>query len=626
MAEELSHMTEDSHQSGLSKLSNDLSSVFSHAAKVLRGESISNSRMEPPIEEVLSREAPDMNGAHPEATEDGSEGETINFLADDPREMTIGRRIALSMMKKHKWYNPRLGEVPDEAEMVEEPSHHKMATAKIDAYPFSHSRREFPSLERAWAYFEHVALPRYVVESVEKKVKKNIFVRAYRKLFCKGGKQLDRAEPGEKRLPTKLYEPIFTPHTQLGDWGLGVGLYFSTLRAICVITFLAGLLNIPNFIYYSQDEYSQNQPAVPGVLKGSAICTNKEWVPCPDCNPDDFLDTRLVAAVSETTQETLFVLRNACEGATIEQAMVNFATLILIMVGTIGLNAYLKRMEIAFDEDEQTAQDYSIVIENPPGDATDPEEWRKFFFDQFDGAQVTACTVAVDNDLLVRSLVERREKLGQIQMMVEPGTSLDQLTLAGIAAKEERERRMLGRWMAALSPGVPELFARVVVLNAKVQGLAQQDYPATNVFVTFETEATQRRVLAALTVGSMKARRNVKSSVAEKHLFRGEHVLAVKEPDEPNTVRWQDLNEKFKDRLKQQALTLFATSVAIICIALIVRVCNKANVTFSAYAIAIFNSVFPMFAKMLTDTEAHSSEGGKQRSLYLKIAGRSIGS
>ena len=89
---------------------------------------------------------------------------------------------------------------------------------------------------------------------------------------------------------------------------------------------------------------------------------------------------------------------------------------------------------------EQTAQDYSIVIENPPGDATDPQEWHDFFRQAF-GAHVTACTVAVDNDLLVRSLVERREKLRQIEMMVEPGTSMDTLTLAGIAANLERRRR-----------------------------------------------------------------------------------------------------------------------------------------------------------------------------------------
>ena len=31
--------------------------------------------------------------------------------------------------------------------------------------------------------------------------------------------------------------------------------------------------------------------------------------------------------------------------------------------------------EMKKDEEEQTAQDYSIIIQNPPFDANDPEEW-----------------------------------------------------------------------------------------------------------------------------------------------------------------------------------------------------------------------------------------------------------
>ena len=317
----------------------------------------------------------------------------------------------------------------------------------------------------------------------------------------------------------------------------------------------------------------------------------------------------------------IFTLKNMCDGATIEQGFVNFATLVLVLIGIFAFSIYLKRMEIRYDEDEQTAQDYSIVVENPPGDATDPKEWKKFFYDNFEGAHTTAVTIAVDNDLLVRSLVQRREILREIEMKVEPGTSMDTLTLAGIAAREERSRRFLGRLMALVIPGVPELFAKLVVLTSKVQGLSQQDYPASHIFVTFETEAAQRRVLEALSVGSLQVSRQKKAAVKNPaHLFRGERVLSVSEPDEPNTIRWRDLNEKFKDKFKQQLFTTFCTFVSIVTIAFIVRVCNEANAAWSAIAIAVFNSIFPEFAKFLCTFEAHSSEGGKQRSLYFKIA------
>jgi hypothetical protein len=601
----------------------------------------------------------------------------INFLEDDPSTMTYARRIALFLMKRYGWYNPRLKatDIPeDETESAEDVLHplllanmhgeqtssRNLAAEDINkAYPFTHCRRENPSLEKAWAYFEHVALSRYVIE--EKKDasarKKCIVTRIVCKLFCKGGKQLKRAEPGEKDHPTALYQPMFTPHAQLGDFGLGIGLYFSTLRAITILTFFAGLLNIPNLLYFSSADYTPglsndsffNNISIANLLQGSAICTDMSWVYCENCNDTDFSDyydssrrayavksaflaDALTDRLSNSTETILwlrnnanvnetgtFFLKNNCEQSNRLASAINYGTLVLMMVGAFGLNIYLKRMEIAYDEDEQTAQDYSVVVHNPPGDSTNPQEWHDFFRDNF-GAHLTACTIAVDNDLLVRSLVERRELLRKIELMCEPGTSLDVLTLAGIAAKEERERRFFGHLKAMLVPGVAELFARIAVLTAKVQGLAQQTYPATNVFLTFETEADQRKVLQAYNLGSLDVSHNNTSKVKPEHLFRGKHILKVAEPDEPNTVRWQDLNEKWKECLKQQLLTGAATLAAIVVIAFLVWALNGVQVEWAAIAIAVFNSVFPMFAKLLTSFEAHASEGGKQRSLYFKIA------
>jgi hypothetical protein len=124
------------------------------------------------------------------------------------------------------------------------------------------------------------------------------------------------------------------------------------------------------------------------------------WVPCPECNVTDWDNDADKIATAETIDvfgqpEILtFALRNDCEGATIQQGMVNYGTLMFVMVGILVMNMYQKRMEIKYDEDEQTAQDYSIVITNPPHDANDPEEWRKFFHDNFNGAHTTTCTIA----------------------------------------------------------------------------------------------------------------------------------------------------------------------------------------------------------------------------------------
>jgi hypothetical protein len=183
--------------------------------------------------------------------------------------------------------------------------------------------------------------------------------------------------------------------------------------------------------------------------------------------------------------------------------------------------------------------------------------------------------------------VERRELLRMIENLLEPGTPTNILNLAKIAAEEERQRKGLKRLLAIVSPGIPELFARVVALNAKVQGLSQLDYPCTNLFLSFETEKDQRYVLSKLSVGSLKSARNAKEAVEDpKYLFRGERVLAVSEPDEPNTIRWQDLNAKFFEKCKQQFFTVTCTLVAIALVALIVKLADGASTIGAAITIA----------------------------------------
>ena len=85
--------------------------------------------------------------------------------------------------------------------------------------------------------------------------------------------------------------------------------------------------------------------------------------------------------------------------------------------------------------------------------------------------------MAVDNDILVRTLVQRREVLRTIQNTLEPGSTLTELKLAYMAARDERQRNWFGRLLAMVSPGIPELYSRYVALSAKVQGLAQLDFP-----------------------------------------------------------------------------------------------------------------------------------------------------
>ena len=139
-----------------------------------------------------------------------------------------------------------------------------------------------PLLKQGWFFFEHVTLPRFVFD--RSSTEESSYVFNLKRLLCCGDDKMERAEPGEELCETRLYSPIYTPLDQMGDFGIGIGLYFSTLLFIALMTFIAGLINLPNIAFFRSDEYSSGQSDVLFVLQGSAVCTDQTWVPCPTCN------------------------------------------------------------------------------------------------------------------------------------------------------------------------------------------------------------------------------------------------------------------------------------------------------------------------------------------------------
>ena len=242
---------------------------------------------------------------------------------------------------------------------------------------------------------------------------------------------------------------------------------------------------------------------------------------------------------------------------------------------------------IKFDEDEKTAQDYSVQISNPPPKANDPDDWRRYFENSFPGVKCAAVTCAVNNDLLVRALVARREVLRMMELQLDSGTPIDIDHLALLAAKAARKNRgVLKRMLAVFVPQLPDLLSRLVALNTSIKGLAQLGYPCTNVFVTFEKESDQREVLDRLAVGQFHIRRNNARILGdEKYLFQGK-VLEVLESVEPNSVRWQDLNATVAERTDQMLLTSILTFGSILAVAKIVQFADVLHYLGAAFCIA----------------------------------------
>jgi len=564
----------------------------------------------------------------------------IDFLLDDPWEMTFNRRLALYLLR-YKWYNvPKrktmLPPEDDESEGTPKKRNDKDRAKEDD---FSVDTVDFeiienpieppPRLEKAWAHFEHSVLPRYMV-NLEKKKPKNFFFW----LISINSQQFDVAEPGEDSRPTRMYSPLFTPLKQMGDFGVGIGLYFSTLRSLAFMALIAGCINIPNMRFYGSSAYASGNSGnfTFRLPQMSAQCNDTSFVPCPSCNNRDNFKKppewyRVANVTREDGSEVFFALKNQCNFDRIFRVgMFTWGTMIFLLLYILYINSYSERMEINFDEDEQTAQDYSLIVENPPPDSIDPHEWKDFF-EKITGGHVTVCTVAVDNDLLLRTLVERRSILEYLREALPPGTKMSENNLARISAKCEADRSSLQKINSyilhpfGIMRDVASLYNELVVLTSKVRGLSQIDYPVTKVYISFETEGAQRSALNALSLGKLDIVRQKSKTLKKKFFFRGKTILKINEPQEPSTVRWQDLNSKMKQRLRQVLLTTIVSLCALGVCAFLVFFLNKTqSLGMATLGISFSNSAFPMFAKAMTSLEFHPSESSKQSSLYVKIA------
>lgn len=63
-------------------------------------------------------------------------------------------------------------------------------------------------------------------------------------------------------------------------------------------------------------------------------------------------------------------------------------------------------------------------------------------------------------------------------------------------------------------------------------------------------------------------------------------VLSVHEPEEPDTIRWQDLNVKFISRVKQLLMSALSTVVILVGVAVTIFFVNQWNFLASAYTIS----------------------------------------
>lgn len=484
------------------------------------------------IEEEILAASTEENLEQQKDTVAQEESNSVNLdqkFEDAVEDMTYGRRLARHL-SKYSWYNPH---VNDEKESI-----NTVVNGQVEVLEVTPA-----SLDSAWAYFEHYSLPRHLLPQSD--TTQAVLNDSKRwSGFVKRNEKRDtllRAKYGERDEPTRLYNFITTPESEFADFGIGLAVYFWTVRMLALIMLIAGFINLPTMIFFSSTDYSeQGQSNVSSIgIVGSAICTEQVWKACPTCTRNDWSDFPTAYQRFASAGSLTFILRNECR-IRLSEGIVALVSLLFVCISIYIMGRVSRRREVEYDEQLQTTSDYSVAVENPPFDAKDPEEWKDFF-SQF-GSHVTFCTIALDNENLAKALVQRRTLMLQIEYLLRPGVKFDKNNLDGMV-EQCCPVPWWQKWFL-LASDAPTLLKKIREMEeGTIKQLAGEQQNASSVFITFETEQGQRNALKALSVRRLDLWVN-KSKIPENLRFRGKHLLAVCEPPEPTSVRWQDLDER----------------------------------------------------------------------------------
>jgi len=521
--------------------------------------------------------------------------EDLRKKDDETGKKTLSRHVVENYLSNYNWYWPRRNE------------------------------KGAPQLSKAWAHYEHNILPRHITGATDTE-------HVYR-----------MAERGEFEEETELYPHVTLPQSALIEWGAGMDLYFISLWFFAILMFVCGCINILSIDYFASTAYNDDTgDAVSGFLRSSAVCTNLEWVVCSKCTKEEWNTTpniapeRFATAIGPDGTETSLVERNLCQFEEFRLGWPNYLTLWVVLISVSVFSVYLRAREVRFDEDKVTTSDYSVCVLNPPPDAKDPDEWRDFF-DKYtnEGDQITTVTVALDNENLINKLATRRVYQNYLRMKLPPDTDFSDEDALTLAIEKHREHvatlpvGLIGKLVNCVRPifkligmmlNANELHEKITKMAEEVKELQEKEYHATKIFITFETERSQRNALEALCVGQIELRANRLGAISPENHFRGDQLLDVIEPAEPSAIRYMELSSGLISRLLRRFITMTITIGLVVFAGWSVwRVRETMGAYYSGNLTTIFNSSMPSILKFLLILERHPDEGSYQRSVYLKL-------
>eukprot|EP00937_MAST-01D_sp_MAST-1D-sp2_P005576 g5576.t1 len=508
---------------------------------------------------------------------------------------------------------------------------------------------------------------------------------------------LKRGQPGGA-----MYS-LWASLSDFNEFGLGIALYFYSLLFLAAMCLCSFLIMAPNIAYFSSNSYSSGQPGVNWRVRGSAVCTRQV---CTLLNvtpggPPYWPVAANASCAQNTTARFGLSAHRAWDAGAVAQALRRSGTLTLaatrpqqgacrltwntgivdlvnfgfLIVCILAYGRFQERMVTSLDEQQQTAQDYSVVVHDPPADARDPDRWRDFFEAVVRGGAGAGAGAGAEAEAEAEAGAETGTRAGRVAMVtvaLKNGEILH--TASALMAAEKRLRDAQGGGgLPAPEGGVAArlLAQRLVPLRREQSRLAKAAlalsrvrHDVAKVIVTFEREADQRACLERMCVGAFaawadstavdEACRGVEDAAhgvagAASSRVRGagladsagamagaarvcdppptfrdargrEHVLAVHEAAEPSDVFWWNLHVPLPTRVVQQLLSLGGAALVVFGAFHAVRAAKRSGGSAAAaITVSACNLVLPTLLKWVTTLEQHHDFTSENRSMLRKL-------
>ena len=380
----------------------------------------------------------------------------------------------------------------------------------------------------------------------------------------------------------------------LDEFGLGVSLYFKTLKAFGLIFLVSALIGViaMNENYEYQENYS-------GLL----------IPPDPDCSLSDPDHVDNNGEFNPPHVDTPTRLLGSVYGVTrMELEFASQGTADIILVGflfcMVLLSAFLEKREVLrSDKNQQTMRDYTVMVVNPPTSITETKTYHEYFSKFGD---IVLISVIPKNGSLLKDVANKIVMEKQLRCLI---SSDDGECSPAPAWIKNIIQLLRGRWLfRAVFPSQESLKEDISLLSERISTASTAGcFTPWRVFISFNTETDRENCLNGEVC----------------HQVGGVN-LVVKRSPEPNEIIYENSDSNVWLAYCRNMASYIISFCIIVITYIIIYYLNLVKGTaisiFVTAIIVVINAALPFLMKHLTFiVEIHHSREIVQQSILLKL-------